>query len=315
MALAHRIVHQGQLSLAPSPTVKTAYIVHGLLGNSRNWMTLSRQWSQQLPNWQFVLVDLPGHGESHHQLSPSRTTVTSCALDLMQTFNDTGLTPSALIGHSLGGKIVLAAVDEMAKQQQQVNLERELSVFALDTVPGPWNQKDNDNDPDSVLKIMDFITNVESPISSRKEVFQQCLDHGFSKDVANWMTSNIMYRKETDTFHWIFDIDIVKAIYESHVRTNKWQTLTNPPQNTHIHLVLGKQSSRWYDPEVQTALETAARYATNPQELEEFRCTPPGDSLNDCVEGKSSFHVVDSGHWIHVDNPNQLFSQVLYPWL
>eukprot|EP01138_Halocafeteria_seosinensis_P015449 gb/GECG01015767.1/.p1 GENE.gb/GECG01015767.1/~~gb/GECG01015767.1/.p1 ORF type:complete len:335 (+),score=34.09 gb/GECG01015767.1/:1-1005(+) len=327
MSLARRIVRAAPNSSSHSPTVqyldtlsphlKTAYVIHGLLGSSRNWLTLARQWSKRLPDWQFVLVDLPGHGESH-PVHRKPVTVESAASQVIELFEEVASSPAALIGHSLGGKVVLSIVEQLRNELSQPGDDsfrtgNRLAAFALDTVPGTWDQRANDNDQDSVLKIVDFVENIEYPLQSRDAVVRKCLKRGFSREVANWMTTNIKNDQRKGTFEWVFDITTVKELYESHIRSNKWGIICNPPASTCLNLVMASRSSRWYDDQVRQDLISASRYASNPSVISRLGLTAPDDNFADVVDGQSWFHIVDSGHWIHVESPEQLFREVLQP--
>lgn len=81
--------------------------LHGLLGRGGNWRSFGRRWVEKHPSWGAALVDLRLHGESRAGFPPPHT-VRAAAEDVL------ALTPAlpgpveALVGHSLGGKVVLA---------------------------------------------------------------------------------------------------------------------------------------------------------------------------------------------------------------
>jgi hypothetical protein len=52
------------------PARKFVFIVHGILGTGRNWVPFTRMLVSKFPDWQFLLVDQRGHGESHFALPP-----------------------------------------------------------------------------------------------------------------------------------------------------------------------------------------------------------------------------------------------------
>ena len=76
-------------------------ILHGLFGLSDNWVSFARAISG---SFNVIVPDLRNHGQSPH--SPLFN-FPSMEDDLMELIDDLGLGESILIGHSLGGKVVM----------------------------------------------------------------------------------------------------------------------------------------------------------------------------------------------------------------
>jgi esterase len=76
-------------------------ILHGLFGSMSNWRSLATKFSRQ---FQVITVDLPNHGHS-----PSRRIFdyASLARDLISFMDEQGISTTALLGHSMGGKIAM----------------------------------------------------------------------------------------------------------------------------------------------------------------------------------------------------------------
>lgn len=88
-------------------------MIHGVLGNRRNWANASRAISDET-GLRSVRVDLRNHGESPH--SPD-CTIVSMAGDVAQLAKDkAGSGGFGMVGHSLGGKVAmhLALLDPAA---------------------------------------------------------------------------------------------------------------------------------------------------------------------------------------------------------
>ena len=82
-------------------------IVHGLLGQSRNFASIAQSLAAQLQfKRRIITVDLRNHGESGHADSMSYT---AQAQDLLAVMDREGMEEAVLIGHSMGGKVVKAA--------------------------------------------------------------------------------------------------------------------------------------------------------------------------------------------------------------
>lgn len=76
-------------------------ILHGLLGSSDNWQSLARAWST---HFQVISVDLRNHGRSfhHHEMN-----YPLMAEDLTRLIHQLRLTAYHVIGHSMGGKLLM----------------------------------------------------------------------------------------------------------------------------------------------------------------------------------------------------------------
>ncbi|KAJ2609753.1 hypothetical protein H4S08_003917 [Coemansia sp. RSA 1365] len=78
-------------------------ILHGLFGSKQNWGAISKQLSRTL-NRDTFCVDLRNHGDSPHK---SPHTYAAMAEDIVRFIKDHQLEKPILIGHSMGGKVVM----------------------------------------------------------------------------------------------------------------------------------------------------------------------------------------------------------------
>lgn len=76
-------------------------ILHGLLGQGRNWSALGKRLAARR---RVLLVDLRNHGRSPHD---PVMTYPAMAEDLAALIADRGLDRPALVGHSMGGKVAM----------------------------------------------------------------------------------------------------------------------------------------------------------------------------------------------------------------
>ncbi|MDX6752536.1 alpha/beta fold hydrolase [Geminicoccaceae bacterium 1502E] len=90
--LAARKVGQGRLPVL---------VLHGLLGQGRNWGAIARALEGEASLW---LVDLRNHGASPWR---AEMTYEAMAADLAALIEREGLGQAALIGHSMGGKVAM----------------------------------------------------------------------------------------------------------------------------------------------------------------------------------------------------------------
>lgn len=77
------------------------FVLHGLYGNSDNWMSIGRQLANK---FQVYLVDLRNHGRSFHDAEHSYD---SMVADLAWLISYLELDRITLLGHSMGGKVAM----------------------------------------------------------------------------------------------------------------------------------------------------------------------------------------------------------------
>ncbi|MFL5346263.1 MAG: alpha/beta fold hydrolase, partial [Hyalangium sp.] len=98
------VLESFQLGTGEVPTV----LLHGFLGSGRNLRSLAVAWSQAEPRRRFLLPDLTGHGASPVPLPGAN--LETLARDVLETARAQGFSgPLEWVGHSLGGRVSLAA--------------------------------------------------------------------------------------------------------------------------------------------------------------------------------------------------------------
>ncbi|MFC2126371.1 alpha/beta fold hydrolase [Bacteroidota bacterium] len=126
-----------------SDGVNIAYQVHGDGSNAlvlvHGWCCDKSYWEEQIlflkNNYKVVAIDLAGHGESG--LDRESYTVYSFANDVTAVTNQLQLNNFILIGHSLGGYVVLEAALQ--------NPEKTTAIFPIDSygwIPGPKTEEE-----------------------------------------------------------------------------------------------------------------------------------------------------------------------------
>ncbi|KAG9458903.1 hypothetical protein H6P81_003411 [Aristolochia fimbriata] len=288
--LAYDLV-QGALVRWNSPLEKstadppTAVLLHGILGCRKNWGSFARRLAQEFPMWQFLLVDLRCHGDSAQiKKSPSHT-VASAALDVLKLVAKLRVTPRVLVGHSFGGKVALSMVEQAAKP-----LARPVRVWVLDSAPG--KVRPGGDGEDHPAELISFLSRLPKQVLSKREILNALIQEGFSKDVAQWVVTNLRQFgsiSQSSHFSWVFDLKGINEMYRSYEETNLWNIVEDVPRGVHINFLKAERSlHRW-------ALEDIRRIrATEELALDE------GAGVE--------MHVLeDAGHWVHADNPDGLF--------
>lgn len=263
----------------------TAVLVHGILGCRKNWGSFARRLAKCFPLWQFLLVDLRCHGESASIKKKPPHSVAAAALDVLKLVAQLRIVPRVLVGHSFGGKVVLSMVEQAAKP-----LARPVKVWVLDATPG--KVRPGGHGEDHPAELISFLRRMPEKVPSKQYVMDALLKEGFSKEVAQWVVTNLQSRSllgSASSFSWGFDLDGIAEMYHSYEETNLWKVIEDVPRGVHVNFLKAERSlHRWALEDIQrihAAEELAADEGAGVQ-----------------------MHVLeDAGHWVHADNPDGLF--------
>ncbi|PRQ20755.1 putative palmitoyl-CoA hydrolase [Rosa chinensis] len=268
------------------PEPPTAVFLHGILGSRKNWGTFTRRLAQEFPTWQFLLVDLRCHGDSASVKKTGPHNVSSTALDVLKLVRQLRITPRVLVGHSFGGKVALSMVEQAAKP-----LARPVRVWVLDATPG--KVRPGGDGEDHPAELISVLSTLPKEVSSKRDVVEALVQKGFSKDVAQWVVTNLRpsgpLGSTPSTFSWTFDLNGISEMYQSYEETNLWKIVEDVPRGVHVNFLKAERSlHRW-------ALEDLQRiHAAEELAVEEG--------------GGVEMHVLEAaGHWVHADNPDGLF--------
>lgn len=104
MTLDHPILYSVKISpeTLPEIAIKNLVILHGFLGMSDNWKTLGAQYANE--GYHVHLLDLRNHGRSFHA---SKFSYDIMAEDVSEYCKANNIAITALIGHSMGGKVAM----------------------------------------------------------------------------------------------------------------------------------------------------------------------------------------------------------------
>ncbi len=245
---------------------RTAFILHGILGSRRNWRSFTRRLARRYPGWRYVTVDLRGHGDAHGLPGPH--TVDACAEDLARLAEALGQAPSAVVGHSFGGKVALRYA---ARAPSGLS-----SVWCLDSPPGLWRRETGG---DEIARVFAAIRGLPMPAVSRVAVSDHFTAHGFGRSVSGWMTTNV--RRTKDGVEWRFDLSVLEALISDYAALDAWDVVERPPAGVTPHILMAGEGARWTDV-ARRRLDHAgmARQHT----------------------------LARSGHWVHVDDPEGLMT-------
>ncbi|CAI5502021.1 unnamed protein product [Closterium sp. Naga37s-1] len=298
------------------PPPPTAVLIHGILGSGKNWGSFARRLATEFPAWQFLCVDLRCHGAStaaSRHLAPH--SVHSAAKDVLHLMGRLRITPRILIGHSFGGKVALSMIDQAAKPMPSA-----IKVWVLDATPG--KVRAGGDGEDHPADLIDALRGMPPLILDRSEVVNTLLLQGFSKPIAQWMTTNLSKTllpsldlvrdlpssqqqqkheeaaraasKGQAAYGWAFDLEGISQMYSSYETTNLWHLVEDVPEGVHINFLRAERSlHRWARDDIRRIVGA------------EQEAMGHGAAVR--------MHVLeDAGHWVHTDNPDGLF-QMLAP--
>jgi pimeloyl-ACP methyl ester carboxylesterase len=165
-------------------------ILHGLFGQSDNWNTLAKQFSEQ--GFSVYTIDQRNHGLSPHSDEMSFSSMSS---DLLELINDLALKNVILLGHSLGGKTVMQFAIDNPKMADK--------IIIADIAPkyyAPHHQTVL-----AGLNAIDF-----DIVKTRREAEDILVNH-----IADWGTRQFLlkniYWKEDGKLGWRFNLPVLSS--------------------------------------------------------------------------------------------------------
>ncbi|MDP2179542.1 alpha/beta fold hydrolase [Methylicorpusculum sp.] len=160
-------------------------ILHGFFASSRNW----RQIAQQLAQQHYVyVVDQRNHGRSPHDPVMDYP---SMARDLAGFMDDQGLEKSALLGHSMGGKVAMWFA---LNQPERVN-----KMIIVDIAPVSYQHSFND--------LINALKNLPLPeLNNRKEADSWLQAAIPEASFRQFLLQNLVL--EQSRFSWRINLDI-----------------------------------------------------------------------------------------------------------
>lgn len=243
------------------------WFVHGILGRGRNWRGFARRIVEVVPSFRAVLVDLRCHGDTPPLPGPHD--LAACAADLADLAATDG-TPEVVVGHSFGGKAVLAWLRAHARGEPV--------TWVLDSPPSAVSEgAPVHGEPEWILDRLDEIA---VPVADRDAMRTPLRDAGLSDATVAWLLTSA--RHDPDGWRWIWDLAGVRSMITSYRQEDFWPFLETTGHE--VNLVRAGRSDRWGEAEI-------ARM----------------DALGGTSGARC--HVLPlAGHWLHVDDPEGTFA-------
>jgi len=282
---------------------------HGVLGSGKNWRSFAKRFVTLVEDatgepQRAILIDSRNHGKSSGKGGPNLGagphTLRSAALDFVRTIQHEVEASSnrlsnaqpklaGLVGHSLGGKIVLEYLSEVAMAPRAAGNEVLVPgvTWVLDSIPSSIRANELVQDTERVMEVVAAVP-LEA-FDRQAQVMSHLVEAGgLSEPTAMWLCSSLHKCKDSGALRFAFDLAGCREMFRSFKETDRMDVLRSREvaAQTAVHLVRGEKS---------------------------FRI---GDGIYEelAALGTVQLHTLENaGHWLHVDNPHGLLRMMTEP--
>lgn len=220
-------------------TERSLVMLHGIYGRGRNWQTIARGIVGARPDYACWLVDLPYHGAS----PPARhgDTIDAMAGDVHDWVTRHATVPTAVLGHSYGGKVALAFAERVRDQP--------LQIWVIDSTPevkppsgSAWN-------------MIEIVRRLPASFATREEAAAALVEQGYSRSVAQWMATNL--GRDGDALTWRLDFDAMERLLVNFFDIDMWHVIERPAAAHDVHVLKASESNA-ITPDAVARLEAAS---------------------------------------------------------
>lgn len=169
-------------------------ILHGLLGSADNWQTLGKRYAE---DFTVHLVDARNHGRSPHSEDHSYDLM---AADLLEYLNSHGISKAHLLGHSMGGKTVMAFAEK--------HPERVSKLIVADIAPRAYTPHHG--------PIFDALLSTDPSSANSREEVQAILESqlGNEPTLVPFLMKGL-YRVKEGGYNWRFNVETLSKTLSS----------------------------------------------------------------------------------------------------
>lgn len=169
-------------------------ILHGLLGASGNWHTLSRNiFSEQ---YRVYALDQRNHGRSPHS---DRFDYEVMVGDLRQFMDEEGIQSAHLLGHSMGGKTAMHFATQYPGRVKK--------LIVADIAPREY--------PGRHDEILDALAAVDpARFEDRNDIDAALAEHIDSKPIRLFLMKNLTLDREAKQYRWQMNLPAIRANYD-----------------------------------------------------------------------------------------------------
>lgn len=177
-------------------TAKTLVFVHGLFGSLSNLGMLARHYYS---NHHVLQVDVRNHGLSAHS---NTMNYEAMATDLLETLNELNIENFSLIGHSMGGKLVMKATELAGDRLEQ--------LVVLDITPIAYKE----NHHEQIFKALFAVQKAQ--IETRQQAIEIMREYLQEDMVIQFLLKSWSKGK------WLFNVD---ALYQNYAQILSWENV------------------------------------------------------------------------------------------
>eukprot|EP00808_Paulinella_micropora_P011821 g35719.t1 len=267
-----------------APDALPLVIVHGLLGQGRNWASIGRH--QSIGGRRRTLaVDLRNHGDSPH--FPTMT-LQEMGEDIIRVMDKEGMEEAIVLGHSLGGRVAMALAHEWP--------ERVAGLVVVDVAPGekmgdPFARKEIRELLQALcamdLSAVQSITDADKKLAeaSITDADKKLAEAGVSVPyVRSFALKNLQRKKDGSGFKWRANVPVLFQAFQTGV-LSKYKYHKNELLESLPTLFLRGELSR-YVTELDHGL------------------------IADLFPRANIVTVPKAGHWCHMEQPVFLTQQL-----
>ena len=172
-------------------------ILHGLYGDSSNWVTVARNLGKKFTVY---VPDMRNHGNSPHSRVHDYLAMSN---DITEFIETKSLSRVSLLGHSMGGKVAMTF---------SVNNPDKVAALIIADI-SPFSRDDqSDTIPRFHQKVLDALLNTDlSSYAGRAEIETAISDITGDSRTASFLLKNL-YRKENRMYGWRLN---ARALYDN----------------------------------------------------------------------------------------------------
>lgn len=223
---------------------RSTVLVHGFLGSGRNLRAVALKWAQQAPDRRFLMPDLRGHGDSPPV--GDNSSLDTLAADVIATARAHGFSgPLKWVGHSLGGRVGLAAARIAPDEIEEVDL--------LDISPAPIVGARSES-----RSVLDALLAAPEHAPDRRSMRAFFVERGLSTGLADWIVMNL--REAPGGVSWRIDRAALNRMHPVVTDSDLWEVIETG--EVPVRVLRGGRSPYVPDEDAQRLLQLGCEVET-----------------------------------------------------
>ncbi|XP_028396582.1 protein ABHD11-like isoform X2 [Dendronephthya gigantea] len=176
-------------------------VVHGMLGSKKNWHTFCKSCNEKTGK-QIIAVDCRNHGQSPRSDHMSYPVM---AGDIAETFQEMMISKCILIGHSMGGKVVMESALSMPNIIEKLILV-DITPISASTKLGTVSV---------VPMVLSAMTNLDlSKVKNRQDADKMLAETIPFDGLRAWALTNL-YKDDKGQFQWQHNLNNIQDNVDS----------------------------------------------------------------------------------------------------